>query len=128
MKSFNIDEFESYIKGLTVKRKIKILQLHHTYSPSYKNFTGSNHFELQKAMKNHHVKTNGWADIAQHFTIFPDGIIVSGRNLEINPAGIYGANTGAICIECLGNFDKGGDEMTKEQKNSIVAALKILLD
>ena len=128
MRSFNIDEFESYIKGLSIKRKIKILQLHHTYSPSYKNFTGSNHFELQKAMKNHHVKTNGWADIAQHFTIFPDGIIVSGRSLEINPAGIYGANTGAICIECLGNFDKGGDEMTKEQKTAIAGAVKILLD
>ena len=128
MKSFNITEFESYIKGLTVKRKIKMLQLHHTYSPSYKNFTGNNHMELQKAMKNHHVKTNGWADIGQHFTIFPDGIIMTGRSLDVNPAGIYGANTGAICIECLGNFDKGGDKMREEQKKSVVAVLKTLLD
>ena len=128
MKSFDIIGFENYIKEISLKRKIKKIQLHHTYSPSYKNFTGNNHEELQKGMRNHHIKINGWADIAQHFTIFPDGIIMTGRSLDTNPAGIYGANTGAICIECIGNFDSGADEMTKEQKNAIIGTVKILLD
>ena len=127
-KSYNIDEFKSYINTLNVSRRIGLIQLHHTYSPSYKQFTGSNHIALQTGMRNYHIKTNGWSDIAQHFTIFPDGIIMSGRSMEMIPAGIKGANTGAVCIECLGNFDKGGDIMTDKQKETIVAATKILLD
>ncbi len=128
MKCFNIAEFGKYIETITLTRKIKRIQLHHTYSPSYKNFTGNNHLALQRGMRNHHVNTNGWADIGQHFTIFPDGTVVTGRDLDASPAGIYGANTGAICIECLGNFDIGGDVMTEEQKRAIVAVTKILLD
>ena len=127
-KKFNTQEFETYIKGLNVKRKVIRVQLHHTYSPSYKHFTGSNHETLQSNMRNYHVKTNGWNDIGQHFTIFPDGIIMTGRSIETNPAGIYGANSGAICIECLGNFDAGGDSMKQSQKDAIVASVKILLD
>lgn len=127
-KSFNKDNFKAYIDGLKVTRAVKRIQLHHTWSPSYKNFTGSNHLTLQKNMKSYHVNTNGWSDIGQHFTIFPDGVIMTGRSLNSSPAGIYGANTGAICIECLGNFDKGGDTMTEEQKTAIVACVKILLD
>ena len=127
-KSFDKDNFKAYIDGLKVTRKINKIQLHHTYSPSYKNFTGGNHLTLQKNMKNYHVNTNKWADIGQHFTIFPDGVILTGRSLNSSPAGIYGANTGAVCIECLGNFDKGGDTMTDAQKTAIVAAVKILAD
>ena len=127
-KIFDEKSFGGYITSLKVKRKIKCVQLHHTYSPSYSHFNGSNHLVLQKNMKNYHVKTNGWADIAQHFTIFPDGKIVSGRSLEDTPAGIYGANANGICIECLGNFDKGGDVMTELQKNAIVYVAKTLLE
>ena len=127
-RMLNEKNFREYIDSIKIKRKIKLIQLHHTYSPSYKHFNGQNHETLQKNMKTHHVKTNGWADIAQHFTVFPDGKILTGRSLESSPAGIYGANSNGICIECLGNFDKGGDEMTKEQKNAVVAMVKILLD
>ena len=127
-KKFSIEEFKEHISKLEIKRGVSRVQLHHTYSPSYKNFTGSNHIELQNNMLNYHVNTNGWADIGQHFTIFPDGAIVTGRRMESTPAGIKGANTGAICIECLGNFENGGDVMTDPQKNAIVAAVKILLD
>ncbi len=127
-KTFDEKAFREYIDSLKTKRKIKYIQLHHTYSPSYSHFNGSNHIVLQKNMKNYHVKTNGWSDIAQHFTIFPDGVIVSGRDLENAPAGIYGANSNGICIECLGNFDKDRDVMTEAQKNAIVAVTRILLD
>ena len=41
------------------------------------------------------------------------------RSMESDGAGIYGANSGAVCIECLGNFDKGADVMTDAQKNAI---------
>ena len=127
-KTFTIDSFKQYIDTLKISRKIKYVQLHHTYSPSYRNFTGSNHQSLQQNMKNYHVKTNGWADIGQNLTIFPDGVIMLGRPLNVAPAGIKGANSNGICIECIGNFDKGGDTMTDAQKNAIVAVTKILLD
>ena len=127
-KSFNVDSFKSYLSSLSVKRNIKLIQLHHTYGPCYKQFTGTNHQTLQKNMRDYHINTNGWADIGQHFTIFPDGVILSGRSIEKIPAGIKGANTGAICIECVGNFDIGGDTMSEAQKNAIIGVVKLLLD
>ena len=71
-------------------------------------------------MKSFHVNTRGMSDIAQHFTIFPNGKIVTGRSLNSNPAGISGWNTGAICVEIYGNFDKGQDTMTVEQKKAVI--------
>lgn len=121
-----IDEFENWIKNKQVSRTINKVQLHHTYSPSYSNFNGNNHFTLQQNMKNYHVNSRGFQDIAQHFTIFPDGKICTGRSLNINPAGITGGNSGAICIENLGNFDKGGDNMTDAQQQAIVRVVMSL--
>lgn len=127
-KSFKIDTFKKYIDTLKVSRTIRRIQLHHTWSPAYAQFKGNNHEALQKGMQSYHVKTNGWNDIGQHFTIFPDGVIMTGRNIESIPAGIKGANGSAISIECIGNFDRGGDVMTDAQKQAIVAVVKILLD
>lgn len=82
----DISEFVGYISNLKVARTIVTLQQHHTFSPNYSLFKGNNHFDLQSGMKNYHVNTNGWADIGQHFTIFPDGTIMTGRNMELSPA------------------------------------------
>ena len=127
-KLMDVSEFKKYLDSLNITRRITLVQLHHTYSPSYAQFTGSNHIALQKAMRDYHVKTRGFTDVAQTFTIFPDGKICAGRDINIAPAGIYGANSTGVCIECVGNFDKGGDTMSDAQKNAIVGATKILLD
>lgn len=124
----DVDEFYDWMKKQNITRTINKIQLHHTYSPSYSGFNGSNHFERQQSMKEFHVNDRGFADIAQHFTIFPDGKIMSGRNLNSSPAGIVGANTGAICIENFGNFDKNGDKMTKEQHDSIIKVCAVLCE
>lgn len=113
-------EFEAYISNLKIARTILFVQQHHTYIPSYIHFKGNNHFDLQKGMKNTHINVNGWADIGQHFTIFPDGSILTGRSIEKSPACITGNNANAICIENLGNFDSVADEMTEAQRNAIV--------
>lgn len=123
---YTISEFKDWIDNLRVARTILKIQQHHTYSPSYIHFKENNHFELQKAMKNYHVAHNGWRDIGQHFTIFPDGSIVTGRSLEYSPACIYGQNANAICIENLGNFDFNGDKMSEVQKQVIIDATAIL--
>ena len=120
------EEFEIYISIVRIARTILIIQHHHTYIPSYVHFKGNNHFELQKSMKNTHINANGWADIGQHLTIFPDGSIVTGRSFEKSPACINGNNANAFCIENIGNFDKGADLMTTEQKNAIISITAIL--
>lgn len=116
----NIDEFEQWLGQQRVARTILNVQQHHTWIPNYSHFNGSNHFERQLAMKNHHVGVNGWADIGQHFSVFPDGMIVSGRPLERVPACITGHNANSVCLEHVGNFDKGGDTMREEQKEAII--------
>ncbi len=115
-----IDEFEQWIKTQQVARTVLTLQQHHTFAPSYSNFKGTNHFSMLVGMKNYHVNHNGWADIGQHFTTFPDGKIATGRSLESSPACIKGRNENALCIENVGNFDPGGDVMSAAQRDTVV--------
>ncbi|HEX8576600.1 MAG TPA: SH3 domain-containing protein [Flavobacterium sp.] len=122
----SVAEFENWIANLRIARTILKIQQHHTYIPSYIHFTGSNHFERQLAMKNYHVNQNGWQDIGQHFTIFPDGTILTGRSLEQSPACITNQNANSICIENFGNFDTNGDMMTPLQKDAIIAVTAAL--
>ena len=119
------DEFKNWLKNKSVSRTVNRLQIHHTGSPSYSNFfksNGTHEDELtrQKNMKSFHVNSRGMSDIAQHFTVFPNGKIVTGRSLNSNPAGITGWNTGAICVEIYGNFDKGHDVMKSAQKRAVI--------
>lgn len=116
----SLNEFETWIVQQNVARTVLYIQEHHTWSPNYTHFKGTNHFELQKSMQDFHTVVNGWQDIGQHFSIFPDGVIVTGRNLEISPACIYGNNSDSICIENVGNFDAGGDQMRPEQREAII--------
>jgi SH3-like domain-containing protein len=116
----SIQEFETWIDALRLARTILTIQEHHTFSPAYAQFNGSNHFALQQGMKSYHVTHNGWSDIGQHFTTFPDGSIMTGRSLETSPACIVGQNAHAICIEHVGNFDKGKDAMTPAHRDTII--------
>lgn len=122
----DIQEFATWLTSLRLARTVFTIQQHHTYSPSYATFKGNNHFEMQKAMKDYHVNHNGWADIGQHFTTFPDGTILTGRSPEKSPACITGQNANAICIEHVGNFDTGKDTMTSAHKNTIVKMTALL--
>ncbi|MGY5342918.1 peptidoglycan recognition protein family protein [Paenibacillus glucanolyticus] len=112
-------EFYEWLKKQTFNRKISIIQNHHTWAPNYTSFNGSNHFARLEAMKRFHVHTNGWSDIGQNVTTFPDGLIAICRSFDTTPAGIKGANTAALCLEHLGNFDVNGDHMTEEHLHTI---------
>ncbi len=122
----SLQEFEQWILQTKIARTILKVQQHHTYSPSYKDFNGKNHFERQKSMQSYHIKNNGWNDIGQHFTIFPDGTIMTGRSLEKTPACIYAQNANSVCIENLGNFDKNDDTILPAQAKSIVRVTALL--
>ena len=122
----SVNEFKNWIQKQG-NYSYNGIQIHHTAAPSYANFykaDGSHEDELvrQNNMKSFHVNSNGWDDIAQHFTIFPNGVVVTGRSLAKTTAiGIKGWNTNKICIEIYGNFDKGKDVMTEEQKQAVIA-------
>ena len=91
------------------------------YSCFYKsNGTTEDELTRQRSMKSFHVNSRGMNDIAQHFTVYPNGKIVTGRSLNSNPAGISGWNSNAICVEIYGNFDKGHDIMKQAQKDAVI--------
>ncbi|WP_296701126.1 SH3 domain-containing protein [Algoriphagus sp.] len=121
-------EFGPWLLSQRIARTVLSVQQHHTWTPSYVHFSGNNHFERQAAMKNYHVRNNGWQDIGQHFTTFPDGTILTGRSLEAPPACIKGANRDSICIEHLGNFDRDGDTMTNDHRETIVKMTAAICD
>jgi LysM repeat protein len=124
----NREEFKDWLFNQQITRDIQLIQQHHTWKPSYKNFHGNNHFQLLNSMQRHHMKTMGWDNIAQNITTFPDGKVAVSRPLNMAPEGSIGpkANKHGIAIEHIGNFDHGHDVMTKEHKETIVYITALL--
>ena len=120
-----IDEFKTWLNTRKVYRTINKLQVHHTYAPSYDQWP-EDEFTRQYNMKKYHMETNQWDNIAQHFTIFPNGKILTGRSLNTTPIGIKGWNTNVICIEIYGNFDERKDIIKTEQKEAVIACYALL--
>ena len=130
----NAKEVKDWLARQKVTRKITKLQVHHMDLPSYSTWEKTDkklfdepHFGRTQSLNSYGKSTwgSGASDghghyIAQHFNVFPDGKITTGRNLNSTPIGIRGWNTNAICIEIYGCFDKGKDTMTKEQKEAVV--------
>ncbi len=122
------EQFKDWLFGQDVARKINLIQQHHTWAPSYKHFNGSNHIQLLKGMENYHMDNMGWDMIAQNITTFPDGKVAVSRPFHIAPEGTIGekANMHGIAIENVGNFDSGKDNMTEEQKETIIYITALL--
>lgn len=134
--SFRKLTFDALAKELD-KYKFKQLHIHHTWKPAKSSFKGNNHTPMQQSMKNYHVNTNKWSDIAQHLTLFPDGVWLTGRPFNKTPASISGWNTGALCVEMIGNFDLPGtlpynnlgyDKLEGVQKQEILKLIKYFID
>jgi len=115
-----LPEFKQWLNQQSVSRTIGLIQNHHTFLPDYSHFTGSNHFERLRSMKQYHMVNNNWSNIAQTFTTFPDGKVAVCRPLNDVPVGIKGHNSKGICIEHFGNFDTGKDQMTEAHRTTIV--------
>lgn len=136
MQDFKILSFENLVKELD-KFTFKQLHIHHTWKPTHRNFTGENHFDIQRGMYNYHTKTLGWGNIGQHLTLFPDGVWVTGRPFDSTPGSIKGWNTGSLAVEMVGNFDKigelpfndlGYDELEGEQKKQILLLMNYFIN
>ena len=135
----NINEFEKYLHDEKVTRKISRLQVHHMSLPNYHTWDTTdkriykNNRELGRTKALDDFGKNKWSYkdcnnhyIAQHFNIFPNGKITTGRSLNSKPIGITGWNDYAICVEIYGNFDKNKDIMTAAQKQSVIALYALL--
>ena len=129
----NKNEISSYLAKQKVTRKITRLQVHHMDLPNYSTWEKTDkkvfsepHFGRTQSLNDYGKRTWNYSDghgkyIAQHFNVFPDGKITTGRHLNSTPIGIRGWNTNAICIEIYGDFDKGHDVMTAAQKKAVIA-------
>ena len=126
-------EIKTYLDKQKVTRKITRLQVHHMDLPNYstwektdKKLFSEPHFGRTQSLDDYGKRKWGSSDghgkyIAQHFNVFPDGMITTGRHLNSTPIGIRGWNTNAICIEIYGDFDKGHDVMNAKQKEAVIA-------
>lgn len=123
---FTLEEYKKYFHTQHIKRNITAVQLHHTWSPAYRHFNGHNHYKLWKGMRDYHVLARKFQATAAHVYLYPDGILATGRNLRLSPAGIYGKNRGAICIEIVGCFDAGYDSINAEQETALLGLVDFL--
>lgn len=124
---YTIDTFRDYIMNTDFSRKIWFLQNHHTWKPGYSHLKPDRDERYWlESMRTSHIRDRKWADIGQNITTFPSGKIAVCRPINRIPAGITGANTGAICMEHFGNFDEGGDVMTQVHRDTIIAVNAIL--
>ncbi|WP_096203187.1 N-acetylmuramoyl-L-alanine amidase [Bacillus sp. FJAT-45350] len=123
-KSYTLEEFTAWIRRFQATRPINHIQIHHTWRHRKTDYKGE---RTIWGMWNYHVNTNGWRDIGQHFSIAPDGTIWDGRDLNQIPAGISGHNTGGICIEMIGDFDRGQETLEGEQLHAVLGTVNALL-
>ena len=127
-------DVRDWLAKQNVTRTITRLQVHHMDAPSYSTWEKTDkkvfaepHFGRTQSLNDYGKRTwgSGASDghghyIAQHFNVFPDGKITTGRNLNSTPIGIRGWNTNAICVEIYGKFDKGHDVMNAKQKEAVI--------
>jgi hypothetical protein len=123
---FSVDEWTGWLAGLSVSRVIELVQVHHTWRPNHAGFTGANHFALLEGMEAAHLD-RGFAEIAQNLTLFPDGQVAVCRSFDRTPAGILGANAHGLCLENIGDFDAGRDDLEPPQREAIVTVVSLLV-
>ena len=128
----NEKDVKNWLAKQKVSRTITRLQVHHMDMPSYSTWEKTDkkvfaepHFGRTESLDSYgkskwHSSDGHGHYIAQHFNVFPDGKITTGRNLNSTPIGIRGWNDHAICIEIYGCFDKGHDKMTAAQKKAVI--------
>jgi hypothetical protein len=122
-----IREFEQLVEAWAPVRRIDEVHIHCTDRPRHAEFRGLASIE---AMRRYHLSI-GMADIAQHLTIDPNGLLWTGRPFDTMPASVRGHNgkpkMGPFMIEVVGLFDTGKDPFEAEQKQAVYAAVCVLL-
>ena len=123
-RRLSVAEFAELLARFPFTRRVNQVHMHHTWSPNHREWRG---LASVQAMRDFHVRTNGWSDIAQHITIAPDGGIWTGRNWNQAPASSGGFNgtsaVGPFMFETVGNFDVGRDPFAGAQRDAVLEVI-----
>ena len=76
-------------------------------------------------MKNLHFNQNGWQEIGQHFTIFPDGMIVTGRSLFYSIQRVIVYKVFIVRVPEIKNFILNGTTKKGAKTFSFLLLLKL---
>lgn len=122
--TLSIADTEALVESFAALRPghIRFVDTHHCYKPSHAEYGALKRLQgtgwyvarygdkapgivLQEAMDAYHRGLNPpWRCIGQHFSVDPDGGIITGRPLDMIPCSQTGFNTGAAMFEFIGNF------------------------
>ena len=120
----SLGEFADLLTRFQFTRQVVQVHMHHTFQPNHRSWRG---LASVQAMRDFHVATNGWSDIAQHVTIAPDGGIWTGRSWNRAPASSSGFNgngtVGPFMFETVGNFDRGFDRPEGAQLEAVLEVI-----
>lgn len=127
IEALSLSEFETLLAGWTPARRITQVHVHCTDHPRHAEFRGRASVEAMRAFH----QSIGMADIAQHLTIDPQGLIWTGRPFDVMPASVRGHNgtpqAGPFMIEMVGLFEKNVDPFGGAQKNTAYAVVRAVL-
>lgn len=133
-RRYTLQEFiEQVLKPMIGKVRFPELHIHATWRPTIADFRRYPGEHYIQAMYRAHL-VRGFADIAQHATVDPDGFIWDGRPLTMYPASATGHNDsdsdGAhpFMFEMIGNFDIGQERLEGAQLASSVGLSKAVIE
>ena len=119
------DAFVAQVCTFPWARRIWRVDMHHTFRPNHARWREIGSAACVEGMCRSHVVDRGFADIAQHVSIMPDGSIWSGRDWNVTPASVgFGMNRGVFMFEVVGNFDAGCDELQDAQLSSVLLVIR----
>ncbi|GIG62274.1 hypothetical protein Lfu02_66460 [Longispora fulva] len=96
-----------------LNRKPDRIIVHHTDTPNSTDYSVAHAKALSKSIQNHHMDTNGWDDVGQHFTTSRGGHLMEGRDKVLPSIGqhklvqgaqVSGHNDHTIGIENEGTY------------------------
>jgi len=127
-KKLTAEEYiEQYLKPVVGKVKFTETHVHHTWLPNIKGWRGSTDpSAIIDGMRNYHINTRGFQDIAQHVTIDPDGFVWPGRDLLTPPASATNHNDSdddgqhPFMYEMIGDFDEGKEKLEEKQLAAVI--------
>ena len=120
-RPLSASEFAGEVACFAWTRRVWRVDMHHTFYPAHSDYSGLLTIER---MRDFHVETRGFEDIAQHVSIAPDGVIWTGRDWNRTPASVgFGMNAGVFMFETVGNFDRGHDRLQGSQLDSVIGVI-----
>lgn len=102
IEQVTLAELERYLDSVQVTRGIREVVLHHTWSPTAKQYRGKATWE---AIRRYHMEERGWSDIGYHFGVGPDGSIWRLRPVTRSGAHVLNRNQHTVGVAMVGNFD-----------------------